>query len=73
MRRIVLYNIGAYYKINYVIMLLLLAPTEYKNRHDKVGQYLHWIICNHYRLSTLTNWFEHHPQPAVEEENVSIH
>ena len=50
----------------------ILAPTEYKNRHDRVGQYLHWTICKHYRLSTPTNWFEHHPQPVVEGENVSI-
>ena len=23
----------------------VLAPNEYKNRHDRVGQYLHWMIC----------------------------
>ena len=50
----------------------IVAPTEYKNRHDRVGQYLHWTICNHYRLSTPINWFEHHPQPVVEGENLSI-
>ena len=25
----------------------ILTPNEYKNRHDRVGQYLHWNICKH--------------------------
>ena len=37
-----------------------------------MGQYLHWKICNHYQLSVPTKWFEHHPQPVAEGENVSI-
>ena len=50
----------------------ILAPTEYKNSHDRVSQYLYWKICNHYQLSILTNWFEHHPQSIAEGENLSI-
>ena len=37
----------------------VLAPNEYKYRHDRVGQYLHWKICKHCQLSAPNNWFEH--------------
>ena len=33
----------------------ILAPNEYTNRHNRVGQYIHWKICNHYNIETLTN------------------
>ena len=33
----------------------VLAPDEYTNRHNRVGQYIHWKICNHYNIETLTN------------------
>ena len=32
------------------------APNEYKNRHDRVGQYLHWKICKEYSIDTNPNW-----------------
>ena len=49
-----------------------LAPTEYKNRHDRIGQYLHWKLCNHYRLPHHDKWYEHKPPPVLEGEGVSI-
>lgn len=39
----------------------VLVPNEYKIRHDKISQYLHWKIGNHYQIQTPTNWYEHHP------------
>eukprot|EP00795_Rhopilema_esculentum_P000152 gene152-9769_t len=39
----------------------LLAPNEYKARHDRVGQYLHWKICHHFGVETPKHWYEHHP------------
>ena len=50
----------------------ILTPNEYKNRHDRVGQYLHWKICRHYSISTPSNWYEHHPDPVTEGKDVSI-
>ena len=50
----------------------VLAPNEYKYRHDRLGQYLHWKACKHYQLSAPNNWFEHHPQAVVEGDNVTI-
>jgi len=50
----------------------ILTPNEYKNRHDRVGQYLHWKIFRHYSISTPSNWYEHHPDPVTEGKDVSI-
>ena len=37
----------------------VLAPNEYRNRHDRVGQYLHWKICKHYNTPHADKWYEH--------------
>lgn len=50
----------------------ILTPGEYKNRHDRVGQYLHWKICNHFSIKTQSNWYEHHPDAVTEGKNVTI-
>ena len=50
----------------------VLAPKEYKSRHDRVGQYLQWRICKYYLISTTANWYEHHPEPVTEGKDVSI-
>ena len=41
-------------------------------RHDHVGQYLHWKICQAYNFDTPENWYEHKPDPVVECDNVTI-
>ena len=48
----------------------VLTPNEYKNRHDRIGQYLHWKILNHFSLEAKSN--EHHPKPVIEGKNVTI-
>ena len=50
----------------------VLAQNEYKNRHDRVGQYLHWKICKSYKIETCEHWYEHKPQPVVEGDNVTL-
>lgn len=50
----------------------ILTPGEYKNRHDRVGQYLHWKICRHFSINTKDNWYEHHPEPVTEGQDVTI-
>ena len=50
----------------------VLTPNVYKNRHDRVGQYLHWKILNHFSIETNSNWYEHHPEPVTEGKNVTI-
>ena len=50
----------------------VLVPNEYKNRHDRVGQYLHWKICESYKIETFEHWYEHKPQPVVEGDSVTL-
>ena len=50
----------------------VLRKNEYIIRHDRVGQYLHWGICNYYNIETPINWYEHHPLPVTEGKNVTI-
>ena len=50
----------------------ILTPNEYKNRHDRVGQYLHWKICKHFSIGTQGNWYEHHPAPVTEGKDTTV-
>ena len=36
----------------------VLTPGKYKRRHDRIGQYLHWKICNHFKVSTKKNKYK---------------
>ena len=45
----------------------ILAPNEYTNRHNRVGQYIHWKICNHYNIETPNK-----PLPVVDTPKVTI-
>ena len=49
-----------------------LAPNEYLNRHNRVAQYLHWKICNHYGAQPTENWYEHQPEAVTQTDNVII-
>ena len=50
----------------------ILAPNEYTNRHNRVGQYIHWKICNHYNIETPNKWYEHKPLPVADTTKVTI-
>ena len=50
----------------------VLAPNEYTNRHNRVGQYIHWKICNHYNIETPNKLCEHKPLPVVVTPEVTI-
>ena len=50
----------------------IIRPTEYKNRHDRVGHYIHWKICQHFNVKCEKNWYEHKPKPVVETKNATI-
>ena len=51
---------------------LFLPPNEYTKRHNRVGQYIHWKICNHYDIETPDKWYEHKPLPVVDTPKVTI-
>ena len=50
----------------------ILAQNEYTNRHNRVGQYIHWEICNHYDIETRDKWYEHKPLPVVDTPKATI-
>ncbi len=50
----------------------MLAANEYTFRHDKVGRYIHWKICQHFQLPTTEKWYDHQPQPVTEKENITV-
>ena len=50
----------------------ILAPNEYTNRHNRVGQYIHWKICNHYHIETPKKLYENKSLPIVDTPKVTI-
>ena len=50
----------------------VLVPNEYTNRHNRVGQNIHWKICNHYNTETPDQWYEHELLPVVDTPKVTI-
>ena len=50
----------------------ILAPNVCTIRHNRVGQYIHWKICNHYNIKTPNKWYEHKPLPVVDTPKVTI-
>ena len=49
-----------------------LAKTEYIHRHDRVATYVHWKICQKYKLPTTLKWYEHQPLTVTENNDVTI-
>lgn len=49
----------------------VLAPIEYKSRHDRVNLYLHWLLVRHYKIKTIGKYYKHHSQAVTDGENVS--
>ena len=50
----------------------VLALKEYKLRHDRVGQYIHWSVCKQVNAPHAEHWYEHHPDPVTETQDVTI-
>ena len=50
----------------------IMTPNEYLQRHDRVGQYILWKICQYYNAPCAKNWYEHKPQKVVETESATV-
>ena len=50
----------------------IMTPNEYLQRHDRMGQYIHWKICQHCNAPYAKNWSEHKAQKVVETESAKI-
>ena len=46
--------------------------NEYLQRHDRVGQYIHWKIRQYYSAPCAKTWYEHKPQKVVETESATV-
>lgn len=46
----------------------MLAQKNYKRRHDKVCQHLHWLLCQKHGYEVAGKWYEHVPAKVMEEE-----
>ena len=44
----------------------ILAPNDYTNKRNRVGQYIHWKTYSHYDNETPYKWYQHEPLPAVD-------
>ena len=50
----------------------IMTLDEYLQRHDRMGQHIHWKICQHYNALYAKNWCEHKLQKVVETESATI-
>ena len=49
-----------------------MAQTDYRKRHDKVAQLVHWNLCRRYGIQHAKNWYEHNAEKVVENEKAKI-
>ena len=49
-----------------------LAKSEYIIRHNKVAQYIHWKVCQHYDMEVNSKWYEHQTEPVTENSKATI-
>ena len=38
---------------------LILVKSQYRKRHDKVGTYVHWLLCKKHHLQCSDKWYTH--------------
>ena len=50
----------------------VLAQKEYKRRHDKVCQNIHWALCKKFGFDHAECWYNHVPVAILENENVKL-
>ena len=49
-----------------------MAQTDYKKRHDKVAQLVHWNLCRRYGVQHAKNWYEHNAEKVIENDRAKI-
>ncbi len=49
-----------------------LAKKEYIYRHDRVGTFIHWKLCQHYEIPTEDRWYKHTPEKVTENDKATI-
>ena len=49
-----------------------MAQTDYKKRHDKVAQLVHWNLCKRYGIQHAKNWYEHNAEKVTDNDKAKI-
>ena len=49
-----------------------LAQREYKQRHDNVAKYIHWLLAEKYGFERATNWYEQRPEGVMESQDFKL-
>ena len=49
-----------------------LAKSQYRKRHNKVGTYVHWLLCKNYHLQCSGKLYIHASQPVQENSEYKI-
>ena len=56
-----------------IIIIIILAKSEYVQRHDNAASYIHWKVCRNYNIMTSADkWYEHKSKTVVENEPAKI-
>ena len=50
----------------------MLAQREYKRRNDNVARYMHWRLCEKFKLHNTDKWYERKPEGVRENDNYKI-
>ena len=49
-----------------------LAQGEYKKRHDWIGRFIHWDICEANGIHVKSKWYKHQPDAVIENDSCKI-
>ena len=49
-----------------------LVPSEHIHRHNKVGGYIHWMICKHIGLQVTDEYYERIPERVKNVNSTTI-
>ena len=41
-------------------------------RHDKVGQVIHWKLCQKFNIPCKDKWYDHEPEGVIENDQVKV-
>ena len=46
----------------------VLAGNQYRERHDKLGKKIHWLLCKKFEIDCEDKLFSHQPEPVLEND-----
>ena len=46
-----------------------LSQNEYKTRHDRVGKYIHWELCQQLKFDQTNKWYMHNLETLQENKS----